>query len=414
MKNFLVHNEKTTQEMCEAIGISKVEDLFKQIPQSVRMSELDLPEGLSEMETQRKVKNLAKSNKSDFISFLGGGIYNKFVPACINQVASRFEFNTAYTPYQPEISQGTLQVMYEFQTMICRLTGMDISNATVYDAGTACAEAILMACRISKKYKVCVLNSLNPEYKRVIETYTNSQGIEVDWVDEIPQATKDYAGVLVQTPNYYGEIIQPKEVECLSIICCDPSSLAILKTPAEMGADIAVGDIQTLGIPMNFGGPSAGFIACREKLMRQLSGRLAGRTVDKDGKQAFCLTIQTREQHIKREKATSNICSNQALIGLCATLYLSVMGNKGFRQASYLSTKNAHILADKLKEKGYKILNTNFFNEFVLEVPNADDFLARLENNNILGGIKLDDKKILVATTEMISDEDIDLYIKSI
>lgn len=414
MKNFLVHNEKTTQEMCEAIGISKVEDLFKQIPQSVRMSELDLPEGLSEMETQRKVKNLAKSNKSDFISFLGGGIYNKFVPACINQVASRFEFNTAYTPYQPEISQGTLQVMYEFQTMICRLTGMDISNATVYDAGTACAEAILMACRISKKYKVCVLNSLNPEYKRVIETYTNSQGIEVDWVDEIPQATKDYAGVLVQTPNYYGEIIQPKEVECLSIICCDPSSLAILKTPAEMGADIAVGDIQTLGIPMNFGGPSAGFIACREKLMRQLPGRLAGRTVDKDGKQAFCLTIQTREQHIKREKATSNICSNQALIGLCATLYLSVMGNKGFRQASYLSTKNAHILADKLKEKGYKILNTNFFNEFVLEVPNADDFLARLENNNILGGIKLDDKKILVATTEMISDEDIDLYLKSI
>ena len=414
MKNFLVHNEKTTQEMCEAIGISKVEDLFKQIPQSVRMSELDLPEGLSEMETQRKVKNLAKSNKSDFISFLGGGIYNKFVPACINQVASRFEFNTAYTPYQPEISQGTLQVMYEFQTMICRLTGMDISNATVYDAGTACAEAILMACRISKKYKVCVLNSLNPEYKRVIETYTNSQEIEVDWVDEIPQATKDYAGVLVQTPNYYGEIIQPKEVECLSIICCDPSSLAILKTPAEMGADIAVGDIQTLGIPMNFGGPSAGFIACREKLMRQLPGRLAGRTVDKDGKQAFCLTIQTREQHIKREKATSNICSNQALIGLCATLYLSVMGNKGFRQASYLSTKNAHILADKLKEKGYKILNTNFFNEFVLEVPNADDFLAKLENNNILGGIKLDDKKILVATTEMISDEDIDLYIKSI
>lgn len=414
MKNFLVHNEKTTQEMCEAIGISKVEDLFKQIPQSVRMPELDLPEGLSEMETQRKVKNLAKSNKSDFISFLGGGIYNKFVPACINQVASRFEFNTAYTPYQPEISQGTLQVMYEFQTMICRLTGMDISNATVYDAGTACAEAILMACRISKKYRVCVLNSLNLEYKRVIETYTNSQGIEVDWVDEIPQATKDYAGVLVQTPNYYGEIIQPKEVECLSIICCDPSSLAILKTPAEMGADIAVGDIQTLGIPMNFGGPSAGFIACREKLMRQLPGRLAGRTVDKDGKQAFCLTIQTREQHIKREKATSNICSNQALIGLCATLYLSVMGDKGFRQASYLSTKNAHILADKLKEKGYKILNTNFFNEFVLEVPNADDFLAKLENNNILGGIKLDDKKILVATTEMISDEDIDLYIKSI
>ena len=414
MKNFLVHDEKTTQEMCEAIGISKVEDLFKQIPQSVRMSELDLPEGLSEMETQRKVKNLAKSNKSDFISFLGGGIYNKFVPACINQVASRFEFNTAYTPYQPEISQGTLQVMYEFQTMICRLTGMDISNATVYDAGTACAEAILMACRISKKYKVCVLNSLNPEYKRVIETYTNSQGIEVDWVDEIPQATKDYAGVLVQTPNYYGEIIQPKEVECLSIICCDPSSLAILKTPAEMGADIAVGDIQTLGIPMNFGGPSAGFIACREKLMRQLPGRLAGRTVDKDGKQAFCLTIQTREQHIKREKATSNICSNQALMGLWATLYLTVMGEDGFRQAGYLSTKRAHQLSEMLATKGIKTLSNNFFNEFVIEVKDADEFLAKLKSNSIIGGLKLNDKQILVATTEMISEEDIDLYVNSL
>ena len=414
MKNFLVHNEKTTQEMCEAIGISKVEDLFKQIPQSVRMSELDLPEGLSEMETQRKVKNLAKSNKSDFISFLGGGIYNKFVPACINQVASRFEFNTAYTPYQPEISQGTLQVMYEFQTMICRLTGMDISNATVYDAGTACAEAILMACRISKKYKVCVLNSLNPEYKRVIETYTNSQGIEVDWVDEIPQATKDYAGVLVQTPNYYGEIIQPKEVECLSIVCCDPSTLSILKPPSEYGADIVVGDIQTLGIPMNFGGPTAGFIACREKFMRQMPGRLAGRTVDKDGKQAFCLTIQTREQHIKREKATSNICSNQALVGLCATLYLSVMGEKGFKQAGYLSAKNAHKLSEKLQAKGVKILNKNFFNEFTIEVENSDEFLSKLKASNILGGIKLDEHRILVAATEMNTDEEIEKYIQSV
>lgn len=229
--------------------------------------------------------------------------------------------------------------MYEFQTMICRLTGMDIANATVYDAGTACAEAILMACRISKKYKVCVLNSLNPEYIRIIKTYTYSQSIEIDFVDEIPSETKDYACVLVQTPNYYGEILTPSAVDCLLVICTDPSTLSILKPPSEYGADIVVGDIQTLGIPMNFGGPTAGFMACREKFMRQLPGRLAGRTVDKDGKQAFCLTIQTREQHIKREKATSNICSNQALIGLCSTLYLSVMGEKGFRQAGYLSAK---------------------------------------------------------------------------
>lgn len=414
MKNFLVHNEKNTQEMCQTIGINNVEDLFKQIPQSVRMKKLDLAEGLSEMETQRQVKNLAKANKSDYISFLGGGIYNKFVPACISQVANRFEFNTAYTPYQPEISQGTLQVMYEFQTMICRLTGMDISNATVYDGGTACAESILMACRISKKYKVCVLNSLNPEYKKVIETYTKPQGIEVEWVDEIPQDTNDFACVLLQTPNYFGEIIEPKEVECLSIVCCDPSTLSILKPPSEYGADIVVGDIQTLGIPMNFGGPTAGFIACREKFMRQMPGRLAGRTVDKDGKQAFCLTIQTREQHIKREKATSNICSNQALVGLCATLYLSVMGEKGFKQAGYLSAKNAHKLSEKLQAKGVKVLNKNFFNEFTIGVENSDEFLSKLKASNILGGIKLDEHRILVAATEMNTDEEIEKYIQSV
>ena len=280
MKNFLVHNEETTKEMCETIGISTVEDLFKQIPQNVRMQSLALNEGLSELETQKAVKQLANKNASDYAIFAGGGMYNKFVPACINQVASRFEFTTAYTPYQPEISQGTLQVMYEFQTMMCRLTGMDISNATVYDAGTACAEAILMACRISKKEKICVLNSLNPEYKEIIKTYTYSQSIETDWVDEIPSETKDYACVLVQTPNYYGEIITPSAVDCLLVVCSDVSSLALLKPPAEYGADIVVGDIQTLGIPMNFGGPSAGFIACREKFMRQLPGRLAGRTVD--------------------------------------------------------------------------------------------------------------------------------------
>lgn len=412
MKNFLVNNEDTIKQMCAEIGVNGVEDLFKQIPQEIRMKELNLPDGLSEMETQRQVKKLAKENKSDYINFMGGGIYNKFVPACISQVANRFEFNTAYTPYQPEISQGTLQVMYEFQTMICRLTGMDISNATVYDGGTACAEAILMACRIAKKYKVCVLNSINPEYKEVIKTYTYSQNIEVTWVDEIPQDVKDYACVLVQTPNYYGEILEiEKNEDCLLVVCTDVSTLSILKPPSEYGADIVVGDIQTLGIPMNFGGPSAGFVACREKFMRQLPGRLAGRTVDKEGKQAFCLTIQTREQHIKREKATSNICSNQALIGLCANLYLSVMGEKGFYQAGYLSTLNAHKLAKKLQDKGIKVLNKNFFNEFVIEVENSDKFLSELEQKGILGGIRLDEHKILVAVTEMISDEDIESYV---
>ena len=414
MNNFLVHDEKTKKEMLDVIGINSIEDLFKQIPAQARMSNLNLNNALSEMETQRQVRALAKKNKTEYVSFLGGGVYNKFIPACISQVAQRFEFLTAYTPYQPEISQGTLQVMYEFQTMICELTGMDISNATVYDAATACAEAILMAVRISKKSKALVSNRLNPEYKSVVKTYAWASDIELEWFDEIPANTADYACVLIQNPDYYGEITEIPPVDNLLIIATDVSSLSILKPPAQYGADIVVGDVQGLGIPMEFGGPHAGFIACREKFMRQMPGRLAGRTVDADGNQAFCLTIQTREQHIKREKATSNICSNQALIGLCATLYLSLMGKKGFYQAGYLSTKKAHELSEQLAAKGIKTLNKNFFNEFVIEVADADKFLSRLKENNILGGIKIDDTHILVAATEMTTDEDIELYIANV
>ena len=306
------------------------------------------------------------------------------------------------------------QVMYEFQTMMCRLTGMDIANATVYDGATACAEAILMAVRIAKKNKVLVSEKLNPEYLKVIKTYTWAGGIEVEYFRDFPENTADYAAVLIQTPDYYGEIAEVSAVDCLLIVCCDVSTLSILKPPAEYGADIVAADIQTLGMPMSFGGPHAGILACKEKYMRQLPGRLAGRTVDKDGNQAFTLTIQTREQHIKREKATSNICSNQALMGLWAALYLSLLGEKGFRQAGYLSAKNAHVLSDKLAHKGIKTLTKNFFNEFVIEVTDSDKFLANLKSRNILGGIKLDGKKILVAATEMNTDEEIDLYVKSL
>ena len=412
MKNFLVHTDEVKQEMLDSIGIASIEDLFKQIPEQARMQELDLEEALSEAQTQRKVKALAKKNNTDYVSFLGAGTYNKFIPACIAQVANRFEFLTAYTPYQPEISQGTLQIMYEFQTMICRITGMDISNATMYDAATACAESLLMAVRVSKKNKVLVSNRLNPEYIDVIKTYCWANEIELKLFDEIPNDTSDCACVLVQNPDFYGEISEIEKPDCLLVVCVDVSSLGILKPPYD--ADIVVGDIQTLGIPMSFGGPHAGFMACKEKFMRQLPGRLAGRTVDADGKPAYCLTIQTREQHIKREKATSNICSNQALIGLCATLYLTVMGETGFRQASYLSAKMAHKLSKKLAQKGIKTLNKEFYNEFVIEVENADEFLAKLKSNGIIGGLKLDKEKILVAATEMNSEEDIDLYINSI
>ncbi len=412
MKNFLVHDEKTRAEMLENIGLKNIEDLFEQIPTSARIPELKLENPLSEMEVQKRIKALAKKNKTEFISFLGGGVYNKFIPAAISQVANRFEFLTAYTPYQAEIAQGTLQIMYEFQTMIARLTGMDIANATVYDGATACAEAILMAVRIKKSNKVLVSKNINPEYLDVIKTYTWAGDIEVEIFDEIPENTADYACVLIQNPDFYGEIREIKAVDTLLIVCTDISTLSILKPPVD--ADIVVADIQTLGMPMSFGGPHAGVIACREKYMRQMPGRLAGRTVDKDGEQAFTLTIQTREQHIKREKATSNICSNQALMGLWANLYLSLLGEKGFRQAGYLSAKNAHKLSEKLSLHGVKTLNKNFFNEFVIEVPDADVFLAKLKEKNILGGLKLDDKKILVAATEMNTDEEIDLYVKSL
>lgn len=412
MKNFLVHTDEVKREMLESINASSIEDLFRQIPQKARMEKLGFENPLSEMEVQKRIKSLAKKNNTDYVTFLGAGAYNKFIPACISQVANRFEFLTAYTPYQPEISQGTLQVMYEFQTMICRITGMDISNATMYDAASACAEAVLMAVRISKKNKVLLSNNLNPEYIDVIKTYCWANEIELNLFDELPEDTKDYACVLIQNPDFYGEITEITKPDCLLAVCVEISSLGILKPPSD--ADIVVGDIQTLGIPLSFGGPHAGFIACKEKFMRQIPGRLAGRTVDADGNPAYCLTIQTREQHIKREKATSNICSNQALMGLCATLYLTLLGEEGFRQASYLSAKRAHQLSEKLAEKGIKTLNKQFFNEFVIEVEDADKVLSKLKENGIIGGMKLDDRKILVAATEMNTDEDIQAYVKSI
>ena len=407
MSNFTAHNEETRKELLEAVGIKSVDELFSHLP--IKMEELNLSDSKSEMEVQRLIKSLAKKNNVDYVSFVGGGCYNKFIPAALSQVAQRVEFLTAYTPYQPEISQGTLQVMYEYQSMICILTGMDVANASVYDGGSACAEAISMACRITRKHKALVSNKLNPEYKEVIKTYTWGANIEVDWFDELNVDTSEYACVLVQNPDYYGEIRQLPSVDTLLVVCTNPSDLAVMKPPVE--ADIVVGDIQTLGIAQSFGGPHAGFMACKSKYMRQLPGRLAGKTVDAEGEVAYTLTLQTREQHIRREKATSNICSNQALIALAATLYLSLVGEKGFRQAGVLSVNYAHKLSEELDSIGVKTLNTNFLNEFVIEVNNSDEVLNKLKENNILGGIKLDDKKILVCTTEMNTEEDIKRYV---
>lgn len=412
MKNFNAHTENIRQDMLKQIGCNSVEDLFKQLP--IKFKDFNLGQPLSELEIQKKVKSLAKKNKTEYANFIGGGVYNKFIPAAVSYVAQRFEFLTAYTPYQPEISQGTLQIIYEYQTMISRLTGMDIANASMYDGGSVCAEAILMAHRINKakKNKALVSSTLNPEYKEVIKTYTWAYGIELEWFDILPENTEDYCCVLVQYPDYYGEIKKLVKPDTTFIVCANLSALSILQPPIE--ADIVVGDIQPLGIPMSFGGPHAGYMACKECYMRQMPGRLVGRTVDADGNQAFTLTIQTREQHIKREKATSNICSNQSLIALCATLYLSLLGENGFKQTGIISANNAHNLANKLKDKGIKVLSQDFFNEFVIEVESADKFLEKLKANNILGGIKLDTNKILVCATEMNSEDDIVNYIKAV
>lgn len=415
MNNFTALNEETRKEMLESISKSNINELFEEIPQKARMQSLDLPEALNEMQAQRAVKSFAKENNSDYIYFVGAGTYNKFIPAAVSQVAQRFEFLTAYTPYQPEIAQGTLQVMYEFQSLICRLTGMPISNASMYDGASAAAEAVIMAKRVTKKNKVLISDTVNPMYYKVIQTYAWANEIELEMFDKMPENVSDYAGVVIQNPNFYGEIKEiVKPESALLIVITDVSSLALLTPPQEYGADIVVGDIQTLGIPMSFGGPHAGFMSCTEKLMRQLPGRLAGKTVDVDGNTAYTLTIQTREQHIKREKATSNICSNQALIALCSTLYLSLLGEKGFKQASYLSSKNAHDLAKKLEQKGYKVLSKDFYNEFLLEVEHVDTFLDKLKEQNIIGGYKIDEKTLLVCATEMNSSEDIELYVKTV
>ena len=412
MKNFIAHTDEIREKMLQEISCSSVDDLFKQIP--VKFKNFDMANPLSELETQRKIKALAKKNKTEYANFMGGGVYNKFIPAAVNYVAQRFEFLTAYTPYQPEISQGTLQIIYEYQTMISRLTGMDIANASMYDGGSACAEAVLMAHRIAKgkKNKALISNRLNPEYKEVVKTYCWAQDIELEWFDEIPEDVSEYFAVLIQYPDYYGEITPIIKPDTTLIVCANLSALSVIEPPRE--ADIVVGDIQPLGISMNFGGPHAGYMACKETYMRQMPGRLVGRTVDADGKQAFTLTIQTREQHIKREKATSNICSNQSLIALSATLYLSLIGEKGFKQTGIISANLAHALSKMLNGKGIRTMNTNFFNEFVVEVDDADGYLAKLKEANILGGIKLDDRRVLVCATEMNTEEDILNYIEAL
>ena len=345
---------------------------------------------MSELEASIEVERLAKANNTDYLSFMGAGAYNHFVPAAVNEITSRFEFNTAYTPYQAEISQGTLQGIYEFQSLICNLTGMDVATASHYDSATACAEALLMGARINKINKVLITDTLNPQYLEVVKTYLNAANIEFDFVKTVDLKTdiEDlkikvqsgiYSVVLLQNPNFYGSLEEIDEIKTIFedqktilAMCVNPMTLGVLKSPNEYGAQIVVGDTQPFGCPISFGGPYCGFIATVDKHKRQLAGRIVGKTVDKDGNSAFCLTLQAREQHIRREKATGNICSNQGLNSLTAVIYLALMGENGLKDVAYLSAKNAHNLAKELNKKGVKVLSKDFFNEFVIEVENSD------------------------------------------
>ena len=412
MINFESHTPEEREEMLSSIGLMSLDDLYQSLPENIKINGLNLPKPYSELDTVNEIKRLAQSNKTQYSSFLGGGAQRHFIPAAVSQIVSRFEFNTAYTPYQAEISQGTLQAIYEYQTMICNLTNMDVSNASMYDAATACAEAVLTAVRVTGRKKALVCPRVNPQYHQVIKTYAQAANIEIS--DNLSVIDSDTACVLLQTPDYFGAIHDVEKLKekinddkTLLICCCDLLPLSVIEPPV---CDIMVGNLQPAGNTLSFGGPYGAYFACLDKYKRQIPGRIVGRTVDKFGNQAFCLTLQTREQHIRREKATSNICSNQALIALQTTVYLSLLGYKGIRQAALLSAANAHKLAEKLMDKGFELQSQNFFNEFVLKVKNSDEFLSNLKENNILGGIKLDNTRVLVCVTEMNTDEEIDNY----
>lgn len=415
MRNFEAHTDEIRKQMLDEIGVKSVEDFFDNIPKACLLNGLDLPDPLSELAAQKELSRISKENKTSYTSFLGGGAVRKFIPSAINDIASRFEFLSAYTPYQPEISQGTLQIMYEFQSMMANLTNMDVSNASVYDGATACAEACLMGVRINKIKNVFISDKLNPNYIEVIKTYLWAQNIKYTVSNSMPE-NEEFACAIYSYPEYSGELkhLPDKKNKEIIIAYVDLSILPVVEPPK---ADIITGDYQSFGLPLNFGGAYGGFITTKDEYKRQLVGRIAGKTIDKEGKISYVLTLQAREQHIRRSKATGNICSNQALTALCAALYISLTGENALKEYANLSYQNAHKLANGLKLKGYEIKNHNFFNSFSLKMKNsinADKFLALLKEKNILGGIKIDNETILVTTTEFNDDKDIELYLNSL
>ncbi len=386
---YLCNTPEQQREMLATAGVQSVAELFDQIPRELLLDRpLQLPPSMTELELESHLRDLAARNvgASGRVSFLGGGIYDHFIPAAVDAIAGRSEFYTAYTPYQAEASQGSLQAFFEFQTLICQLTGMDVSNASMYEGASAVVEAVLMAMRITKRRdKVVVLGSVHPEYRETLMTYVRHLGCEVVVVPTPSGAADPHdverliddrtAAVVVQHPNFFGCLESPKEIfaaakqhGALAISVFDPISLGVLRRPADDGADIAVGEGQSLGIPLQYGGPYLGILACRQEFVRQMPGRLVGETIDRNGKRCYVLTLGTREQHIRRDKATSNICTNQGLLALRATVYLSLLGPRGLREVAELSCQKAHYAAEQLTAAaGLELaFDRPFFKEFVL------------------------------------------------
>lgn len=438
---YIPNTLKDEEKIFNVLGISSIEELFADIPEELRLRRtLNIGDSLSEIEIEKHIKNIGKKNASieDLICFLGAGAYDHYIPSIIKHITSRSEFYTAYTPYQPEISQGTLQVIFEYQTMIANLTGMDVSNASMYDGATAATEAAIIATENTKRKSIVVSKTVHPEIRKVLKTYMKFRGIEVVEIDMDNGATdieklreavsNTTAGVIVQNPNFFGVIENVEEVEKIAhgnkamlIMSVDPISLSVLKTPGEYGADIAVGEGQSLGNPLNFGGPYLGFMATTTKLMRKIPGRIVGQTEDINGQRAYVLTLQAREQHIRREKASSNICSNQAINALTAVIYLTAMGKQGLKEVATQCIKKSHYAFNELTKGGkYEAAfkNQPFFKEFVIKSGiESKDLNEKLLAKGILGGYELGKdydeygNHTLLCVTEKRTKEEIDYLV---
>ncbi len=447
---YLFNTSDQQQEMLQAIGVESLEDLFATIPAEMRLNRpLDMPPALSEMELQSHIKKLAEKNigPGSRVCMLGGGAYDHFIPAAVDEIAGRGEFYTAYTPYQAEASQGSLQTFFEFQTLICQLTGMDVSNASLYEGGTCVSEAAFMAMRVTNRHdRVVLLGSLHPEYRQVVETYLKHLNCEVVIVPctngtvdpaDVDAAMNDQTACLViQHPNFFGSLEEAEQLTeiahkhgALSVVSYDPISLGILKRPGDYGADIAIAEGQSLGTPLQLGGPYLGLFSCSKKFVRRMPGRLIGQTVDRNGNSCFVLNLQAREQHIRRDKATSNICSNQGLIAIRAAVYLTLLGKQGIREAAELSCQKAHYAAEQLSQiEGIQLLFADrpFFKEFAISCSEGSDYLLRkarqagfdlgpeLSRFEFNQSSESDQTGVLVAITEQRTREEIDRLVTAL